>query len=48
MLSVVKQPDIEINYPTGKDVSHETIADAKEPLHIQWSSSSFSDVPVKR
>jgi len=43
-----KQPEVQINYGTGKDVSDETIADAKEPLNIQWFDDSFIDVPVWR
>jgi predicted acyl esterase len=47
-LSVMKRSDMQINYGTGKDVSDETIADAKEPLRIRWLSGSFIDVPVRR
>jgi uncharacterized protein len=32
VLSVLKRPNVEINYGTGKDVSQETIADGKVPL----------------
>ena len=32
---------------TGKDVSDETMADAKEPLQIKWLSDSFIAVPVR-
>lgn len=46
VLSVVKQPNAQINYGTGKDVSDETIADAGEPLKIQWLGSSFIEIPV--
>jgi uncharacterized protein len=46
VLSVVKQPDIEINYGTGKDVSDETVADAQEPLRIEWLSDSSINIPV--
>lgn len=45
-LSVVRQPDTQINYGTGKNVSDETIADAAAPLEINWSSSSFIDIPI--
>mgnify|MGYP001023260221 CR=1 FL=1 len=38
----------QINYGTGKHVSEETIADAKEPLEIQWHSDSFIKIPVYR
>jgi predicted acyl esterase len=48
MLSILKQQDVQINYGTGKDVSDETIADAGEPLKIQWFDDSFIDIPVSR
>jgi putative CocE/NonD family hydrolase len=48
LLSSIKQPDVQINYGTGKDVSDETLADAKEPLKIEWFSDSFIDIPVRR
>ena len=48
VLSVLKRPNVEINYGTGKDVSQETIADAKVPLQITWFGDSFIEVPVKR
>ena len=34
VLSLLRQPDVQINYGTGKDVSDETIADAREPLKV--------------
>jgi putative CocE/NonD family hydrolase len=48
VLSIVKEPDIEINYGTGRPVSEETIADAKQPLQIKWFGQSFIEVPVTR
>jgi putative CocE/NonD family hydrolase len=48
VLSINKQPDMQINYGTGKDVSDETIADAKLPLLIKWYLNSYVDVPVWR
>ena len=48
VLSVIKEPWRQINYGTGKDVSDETIADAGEPLTIEWFSDSFIDMPVGR
>ena len=47
LLSIIKQPDMQINYGTGKDVSDETIDDANEPLIIKWFGDSFVDVPIK-
>jgi predicted acyl esterase len=46
VLGPIKAPVLQINYGTGKDVSDETIADAKEPVRIQWFGSSFIDVPL--
>ncbi|MEO6818642.1 MAG: CocE/NonD family hydrolase [Ginsengibacter sp.] len=36
----------EINYGTGKDVSTETIEDAKFPLEIKWYGNSNIKIPV--
>jgi len=47
LLSIIKQPDMQINYGTGKDVSDESIADANEPLIIKWFGDSFVDVPIR-
>jgi putative CocE/NonD family hydrolase len=48
VLSVIKERGRQINYGTGKDVSDETIQDAKEPLEIKWFNDSFIDAPVGR
>ena len=48
VLGVNKRPDREINYGTGKEVSVESIADAKVPLKIQWYGSSYIDLPVRK
>jgi uncharacterized protein len=47
LINVLKQPDMQINYGTGADVSNETIADAKEPLRIDWFGDTFIDLPVR-
>jgi len=47
VLSIIKSPGAQVNYGTGKDVSDETIADAREPLSIQWLGGSFIEVPVQ-
>jgi putative CocE/NonD family hydrolase len=39
-------PYMEINYGTGRDVSTESIADAKEPLQIKWYGSSLIEIPI--
>src|SRR2546426_2454590 len=46
-INVIKQPGMQINYGTGKDVSDETIADAKEPLWIRWFGDTFVEVPIR-
>lgn len=46
LLGVRKSPDGQINYGTGKDVSEETIADAKEPLEIKWHNNSYIEIPI--
>ena len=44
----IKAPMMQINYGSGKDVSDETIADAREPLTIRWLGGSFIDIPIVR
>ncbi|MDP9955468.1 putative CocE/NonD family hydrolase [Epilithonimonas hungarica] len=46
LLNVNKNPFSELNYGSGKTVTAETIADAKEPLIIQWFNDSFVEIPV--
>jgi putative CocE/NonD family hydrolase len=46
VLQVIKQPDQQINYGTGRDVSDETIADAGKPLEIRWYGNSYVDLPI--
>jgi predicted acyl esterase len=48
VISVIKEPGRQINYGTGKDVSDETVADAKEPLQITWYGDSYIVLPVGR
>lgn len=48
VLVVLKQPSTQINYGTGRDVSDETVADAKQPLQVRWFGDSFIDIPVRR
>jgi uncharacterized protein len=47
-LSVNKNRFNQLNYGTGKDVSDESIEDAKEPLKVRWQTDSFVTVPVSR
>lgn len=46
VLGVNKNPNWQINYGTGKNVSDETIADAEIPLQIQWHGNSSITLPV--
>lgn len=48
VLSVVKDPQQQINYGTGKAVSEESVADAGEPLTIRYGSASYVEFPVWR
>ena len=45
-LNVNMNPNAQINYGTGKDVSDENISDAKEPLKIQWLTDSYVKIPI--
>jgi hypothetical protein len=47
VISVIKESGRQINYGSGKDVSTESIADAGEPLHIQWLPGSFLELPLR-
>jgi putative CocE/NonD family hydrolase len=46
VVNIDKNPFAQINYGTGKDVSDETINDAKVPLKIKWFTDSFIKVPI--
>ena len=46
LLTVNKNPYAQVNYGTGKDVSDESIADAKEPLQVRWYNDSIIHVPI--
>jgi putative CocE/NonD family hydrolase len=48
VLQVIKNSGQQINYGTGKDVSDESIADAQDPLTINWFAESYIAVPVGR
>lgn len=48
VIGIVKNRDWQLNYGSGKDVSKETIADAKEPLRIQWFSNSYVQFPTSK
>ena len=45
-INVNKNPFSELNYGSGKEVSNETIDDAKEPLTVKWYNASFVEIPI--
>lgn len=45
-VSVNKNAYAQVNHGTGKDVSDESIADAGEPMRVQWHTSSRIHVPI--
>lgn len=46
VLNINKNPDWQLNYGSGKDVSDETIEDGKIPLKIQWYNDSYIALPI--
>lgn len=48
VLDVNRSAHAQVNHGTGKDVSDESIADATEPLKVQWFTDSFITVPMSR
>ena len=46
LLNINKSPNEQINYGTGKDVSDESIRDAKDPLQVKWYSDSYIEIPI--
>lgn len=48
VLGVVKFAGAQVNLGSGKPVAEETIADAGEPLEIQWYPGSRLELPVRR
>lgn len=48
VLGVNKRPDQELNLGTGKDVSEESITDARRPLTLRWYSGSYIDIPIRK
>ncbi len=47
LADVNKNESAQVNYGTGRDVSDESIADASEPLIIEWLSDSALHLPVR-
>lgn len=46
ILGINKNSGYQVNYGSGKDVSEETIEDAKEPLEVKWYNDSFIEIPT--
>ena len=46
MLDINRGPFAQVNHGTGKDVSDESVADAAEPLQIEWRNDSVVSIPV--
>jgi len=46
-LDVLKDAQHQVNHGTGRDVSDETVADAGEPLQVDWRSGSVIRVPLR-
>ena len=47
VVDVLKDAEHQVNHGTGKDVSDESVADAGEPLRIEWSAESMLRVPLR-
>ena len=45
-VGIKKNPNWQINYGTGKDVSTETIKDAAIPMEIKWYNDSYVELPL--
>lgn len=46
VLGVPVEAGMEVNYGTGKQVSEETIANAKEDLIVKWLPSSYISLTI--
>lgn len=46
LLGVSKTPYWEVNYGTGKQVSDESVNDAKDPVEIKFYNDSFIEIPI--
>lgn len=47
LVDVNLSPWAQVNYGTGKDVSDESIADAGEPLVVEWMNTSHVRLPLR-
>ncbi|HEL2978524.1 TPA: CocE/NonD family hydrolase [Stenotrophomonas maltophilia] len=46
-VDVLKDAMHQVNHGTGRDVSDETVADAGEPLRVEWHSDSMLSIPLQ-
>lgn len=46
-VNVNMNPHAQVNHGTGRDVSDETVAEAREPLQVRWHNDSHVDVPLR-
>jgi len=46
VLNANKHPYDQINYGTGKEVSSESIKDAKTPLRVKWHNDGYIQIPI--
>lgn len=46
VIGVNKNPNWQVNYGSGKDVSEETMNDAAVPLEVKWYSDSSVTIPI--
>ena len=46
LVNINKSASEQINYGTGRDVSSESIKDAKEPLQVKWYNDSYIKLPI--
>ncbi|GAB3257124.1 hypothetical protein GCM10027296_27510 [Chitinimonas naiadis] len=47
LAGVIKQPQMQINYGSGKDVSDETVADGKVPVRLRWYGGTGLTLPLR-
>lgn len=48
LLGVNNRADWQVNYGSGKDVSDETVKDARVPLEIEWLPETEFRIPIQR
>jgi putative CocE/NonD family hydrolase len=46
LVDAIKNPNAQVNYGTGRDVSDESVKDAGEPLKIEIQGGSYFEIPL--